>query len=390
MLKLEKKPEMPIDLILNADGNSVCADCKSTCVLGLSTDYSVFICKECTETHVKLGGGWRSLASLSSSTEAELKILLPGKGNRQVNEELEAELPTYYRRPWPGPTCPAFFREAFVHCKYIVRAFSKGAGAQGLQVGFSNSAKTGQLLKKLRDAAQFAPRLFEINSTTNTFKYFVKLTDTEPKECIDVERCNMTFVDCEAFGVPPNTALIQFVQDHSTRHIFVRSEDSHEILNWYNTLRLCKYQRLRLHLSGTGQKVSMDEIVSYLTSDLEKFGWLFKSGPDASYAFRRRWVMLTKRWLLYTSTPQSAFAKGEIFIGASGDGYSVQGKPPKSWKKVPTDFPITLNTPDRSFVFCAASEEERGYWLNAISAIIERPVTLLEAKEAAPVFNRRK
>ncbi|KAL5965762.1 Arf-GAP with dual PH domain-containing protein 1, partial [Taenia solium] len=385
MLKLEKKPEMPIDLVLKANDNSVCADCKSTCVLGLSTDYSVFICKECTETHVKLGGGWRSLASLNSSTEAELKtLLIPGKGNRQVNEELEAELPVFYRRPWPGPTCPAFLREVFVHYKYIARAFSKGAGAKGLQVGFSNDTKSGQLLKKLRDAAQFAPRLFEINSTTNTLKYYVKLTDTEPKECIDVERCNMTFVDCEAFGVPSNTALIQFVQDHSTRHIFVRSEDSREILNWYNTLRLCKYQRLRLHLSGTGQKVPMDEIVSYLTSDLEKVGWLLKSGPDASYTFRRRWVMLTKRWLLYTQTPQSAFAKGEIFIGASGDGYSVEGKAPDSWKKVPTNFPITLSTPDRCFVFCAASEEERDYWLNAISAIIERPVTLLEAKEAAP------
>ncbi|KAL5112370.1 Protein arginine N-methyltransferase 6 [Taenia crassiceps] len=391
MLKLEKKPEMPIGLTLKANDNDVCADCKSTRVLGLSTDYFVFICKECTEIHVKLGGGWRSLASLNSSTEAELKTLLPpGKGNRQVNEELEAELPIFYRRPWPGPTCPAFFREVFVHYKYIARAFSKGAGAKGLQVGFSNSTKSGQLLKKLRDGTQFAPRLFEINSTTNSLKYYIKLTDTEPKECIDVERCNMTFVNCEAFGVPSNTALIQFVQDHSTRHIFVRSEDSREILNWYNTLRLCKYQRLRLHLSGTGQRVPMDEIASYLTSDLEKIGWLLKSGPDASYTFRRRWVILTKRWLLYTLTPQSAFAKGEIFIGASGDGYSVEGKAPESWKKVPTDYPITLNTPDRSFVFCAASDEERDYWLNAISSIIERPVTLLETKEAAPALTGKR
>lgn len=342
------------------------------------------------EAHVKLGGGWRSLASLQSSSEAELKTLLfVDKGNRQVNEELEAELPVFYRRPWPGSTCPAFLREVFVHYKYIARAFCKGAAAHGLQVAFSNNTKSGQLLKKLRDSSTFSPRLFEINSTTNTLKYFVKLTDTEPKESIDVERCNMTFVNSQDFEVPPHTALIQFVQDHSTRHIFVRSEDSRDILNWYNTLRLCKYQRLRLHISGSGHDASVEEIVSYLTFDLLKVGWLLKSGPDYSYSFKRRWVMLAKRWFSYTSTPQSAFAKGEIFIGSSEDGYSVESKAPDSWKKVPTNFPLTLNTPDRSFVFCAASEEERTEWIDAISTIIQRPVTLLEAKEAASISNRK-
>ena len=392
-----------IDKLLNENDNSVCADCKSTDVIGLSTSYSVFICKECTgrchlrniphlqlEAHVKLGGSWRSLASLRSSSDAELKTLIvPDKGNRQVNEELEAELPVYYRRPWQGSACPAFLREVFVHYKYIAKVFSKGAAAQGLQVGFSSSAKSGQLLKKLRDSPQFSPRLFEINSTTNTLKYFVKLTDTEPKECIDVERCNMTFVNCEAFGVPPNTALVQFVQDYATRHIFVRSEDCREILNWYNTLRLCKYQRLKVHLSGMGADVPIEEIVSSLTFDLQKVGWLRKSGPDASYSFRRRWMMLTKRWLLYTSNQQAAFAKGEVFIGGAEDGYSVEGKAPDSWKKLPTEFAFTFTTPTRSFVFCADSNDERDDWVKSIAAVIARPVTLLDAKEAAPVLNRK-
>lgn len=327
---------------------------------------------------------------MRSSTETEMKTLLfPDRSNRHVNEELEAELPVFYRRPWAGSTCPAFLRDVFVHYKYIARVFSRGATAKGLQVGFSNSTKSGQLLKKLRDSPQFSPRLFEINSTTNTLKYFVKLTDTEPKECIDVERCNMAFVDCEAFGVPPNTALIQFVQDHATRHLFVRSEDSREILNWYNTLRLCKYQRLRLHLSGTGAEIPIEDIVSYLTFDIQKVGWLMKGGPDASYSFRRRWVMLTKRWLLYTSNQQSAFAKGEIFIGGAGDGYAVENKAPDSWKKLPTGFPITFITPARSFVFCADSQEERDSWIKAIASVIARPVTFLDTKEAAPVVNRK-
>ncbi|VUZ47799.1 unnamed protein product [Hymenolepis diminuta] len=391
MIKQVKRAEMPIDLTLKENDNSICADCKSSIVLGLSTDYSVFICKECTEAHVKLGGGWRSLASLQSSTEAELKTLLfTGKGNRQVNEELEFELPVFYRRPWPGPSCPSFFREVFVHFKYIVRAFSKGAASHGLQVAFTNSIKSGQLLKKLRDSPTFVPRLFEINSTTNTLKYFVKLMDSEPKECIDVERCNMFFVDSQAFKVPPHTALIQFVQDNATRRIFVRTEDGREILNWYNTLRLCKYQRLRLHVSGTGQDISNEEIVSYLTYDLQKVGWLLKGGPDYSYSFRRRWFMLAKRWLSYTSTPQAAFAKGEIFIGSLDDGYWVEPCAPDSWKKVPTNFPVTLSTPDRNFVFCAASEDEQNEWVGAISEIIRRPVTLLEAKEAASIIHRRK
>ncbi len=85
-----------------------------------------------TETHVKLGGAWRSKASLGMPgvTSAELKLI----GNERVNADLEAELPLFYRRPWPGPSCPAFMREAFVQAKYIQRAFCRGASSAGLQV----------------------------------------------------------------------------------------------------------------------------------------------------------------------------------------------------------------------------------------------------------------
>lgn len=351
-----------------------------------------FFSSHLSEAHVKLGGGWRSIASLESASEAELKTLLfTGKGNDQVNAELEAELPVYFRRPWPGPSCFAFIRENFVHLKYIVRAFCKGATCVGLQVGFSNTQKSGQLLKKSREGANFSPRLFEVNSTTNSLKYFVKLTDTTPKECIDLERCNMTFVDSKAFGVPPHTLLLQFVQGNATRHIFIRSEDNREIINWYNTMRLCKYQRLQLHLSGTGQELPpLDEILSHLTFDLERCGWLQKGGPDSSYFFKRRWLILSKRCLSYSCDPLSAFAKGEVFIGSAEEGFWVEAKAPETWKKLPTEFPLTVGTPERAFVFCATTLEERDRWFEALLAITKRPVTLLDRKEAAHIISKIK
>uniref|UniRef100_A0A0X3PJW5 Arf-GAP with dual PH domain-containing protein 1 n=2 Tax=Schistocephalus solidus TaxID=70667 RepID=A0A0X3PJW5_SCHSO len=344
------------------------------------------------ETHVKLGGGWRSLAFLKSAEQVELaKLLSFDRGNAQVNAELEAELPLFFRRPWPGPTCPDFYREYFVQFKYIEKVFAPGASASGLQADFTNPVKSGMLLKKLRDSSQFSLRLFEINSTTNSLKYFVKTTDTDPKENIDLERCNMTFIDPTQFGLPPHTALVQFLQDNSTRHIFLRSDNSREISNWYNTLRLCKYQRLRLHLSGSGCDASPEEIVSHLTFDLDKVGWIFKGGPDASYTFRRRWLMLThRRRLLYANDPQAAFSNGEIFIGSEDEGFTVIEKAPDDWKKCPTEFPFTVCTPNRSFVFCANSEADRSAWVALLSTLLKRPVTFLDEKEAASVFSRRK
>lgn len=244
------------------------------------------------------------------------------------------------------------------------------------------------LLKKLRDSNTFAPRRFEINETTNTVMYFVKFADSEPKASIDLERCNMTFADPSAFNVPAHTMIIQFVQDHSTRHIFVRSEDSRDILNWYNTLRLCKFKRLMLHLSGARDKVLLPDVIDHLTFDLDLMGWSQKSGPNDTYSFKKRWLILAKRRLLYTNNPLSAFAKGEIFIEGHENGFSVTVGAPTTWKKCPTNFSFTLTTPLRPFVFCVSSDSERENWVNALSAVVNTPVTLLDTKQAASILSK--
>lgn len=46
-----------------------------------------------------------------------------------------------------------------------------------------------------------------------------------------------------------------------------------------------------------------DQLSLLLTHDFIKEGWLMKKGPNASDAFRKRWVTLDRRKLMYTEDP---------------------------------------------------------------------------------------
>ncbi|THD22653.1 Arf-GAP with dual PH domain-containing protein 1 [Fasciola hepatica] len=373
--------------------NQSCADCLSKSVRRASVTFGVFLCVDCAAAHEKLGGDLRSVGHDSLRNEvwnaATVERFLRHGGNSSVNENLEAELPNFYRRPWPGSSCPMFLREAFARSKYVHEEFSKGAVKRGAQCQFSCTSKSGILLKKLRDSEAFCERFFELSAECNYLRYFIKPDDPDHKQLMDLEKLNMTFISdryrgAAHFDVPSHTALIQFVHDGSTRHIFVRSEDSRTIINWYNAIRLGKYNRTCLGLFGMSMTLSAPDIAKSLTRDIDLAGWLSKTGPRKSDAWRKRWCMLFQRHMLYTDKPLSAFAKGELFIKSYEDGFSVKCGTPEGWKKH-SGYAFTIHTETRPFVFVCESPEERDSWISHLEAIIKVPVTLEESKRAASI-----
>ncbi|CAH8843664.1 unnamed protein product [Trichobilharzia szidati] len=372
--------------------NQICADCNHNVVKCVSLTFGVFLCELCGASHQALNGNIKKISgdnenSLIWSDDSVSRVKKLG-GNKVINQRLEASLPVYFRRPWSGTSCPTFFREAFVKSKYIHEEFTSDAIGRGAQNQFACSFKSGVLLKKLRDSTTFCERFFELSVEGNYLRYYIKPSDSQPKQSLDLERLNFTFIPSKDFGLPPHTALIQFVQDSSTRHMFVRSEDSRTIINWYNAIRLGKYHRLCLGLSGMGVTLSPSELSARLTRDLDMCGWLSKTGPRKGDAWRRRWCMILHRHFLYTDNPLSAFAKGELFIGSSKEGYSITSSTPDGWNRH-NGHPLTIHTSSRPFVFVADKKEEQEKWIEIIQKIINMPLTLAEHKQAALVATKR-
>lgn len=64
-------------------------------------------------------------------------------------------------------------------------------------------------------------------------------------------------------------------------------------------------------------------------------------------------------------------------MGHSSEGYAVKiGVPPGARDQ---GFSFTLETPDRSYLFSAQSEDDRMQWMNVLQKVIDKPVTPQDA-----------
>lgn len=65
---------------------------------------------------------------------------------------------------------------------------------------------------------------------------------------------------------------------------------------------------------------------------------------------------------------------GVIFIGTENHGYSVSECVPKGTRGNKWKCGISVETPDRKFVFMCEHEQERKMWLGALREIISKPM----------------
>ncbi|XP_063796587.1 arf-GAP with dual PH domain-containing protein 1-like isoform X2 [Pseudophryne corroboree] len=294
-------------------------------------------------------------------------------GNDLAKAIFEAHVPVYYYKP-THKDCHVL-REQWILAKYERKQFVKREGSDGLPSG----VKEGILFKRGRDNAQYCLRKFVLTEMDGTLKYFIKPDAKEPKAVIKIDSINATF---QPEKMKHEHGLqITYIKDNKTRNIFVYHNDGQEIVSWYNAIRAAQFHYMKAAYLTASDK----EIVSHLPRNFLKEGYMEKSGPKPTDALKKRWFSLDHRRLMYFKDPLDAFAKGEVFLGSSENGYQVKSQTVTSslWH-----YGISFTTPERTYLFTCESETERESWLKVFKKVISLPMTMRESTVEAQFKQR--
>ncbi|PIO30420.1 hypothetical protein AB205_0119690, partial [Aquarana catesbeiana] len=75
---------------------------------------------------------------------------------------------------------------------------------------------------------------------------------------------------------------------------------------------------------------------------------------------------------------QDAFAKGEVFLGSSENGYQVKPETISCTQGNLWSYGISISTPDRTYLFTCESETDRDNWLSAFKKVTSLPMNVRE------------
>lgn len=148
-------------------------------------------------------------------------------------------------------------------------------------------------MKRGKEDSRYQPRKFILSETDDTLKYHVKESSRDPKAVLRISELNVAFAP-QKIG-HSNSMQLTYMKDGSTRHIYVYHDDPEVINNWYMAIRCAKLHRLQVAFPSATES----ELVSLLTRDFPKEGWLHKTGPRPSDGYKRRWFTLDNRKLMY-------------------------------------------------------------------------------------------
>ncbi|KAK3090646.1 hypothetical protein FSP39_013373 [Pinctada imbricata] len=352
------------------DGNGMCADCGKEDPEWASCNIGVFLCTECAGVHRGFGTDVSRVKSIKlDNWDTDQVKNIADVGNNAARCIYEAHIPPYYRRPRQSD--PDVLKAEWIKAKYSRKEFE----GPDKQTSYNSTRKEGVLYKRGRDDKRFHKRKFVLCRETNRLSYYsreVSRRDEKPKEEMNLDDVNAVFVPDKVNHT--NGMQITYFHKGSTRNLFVYSDDSKDIVDWYHAIRAAKLERRRIAFPDR----DVIELAEELTRDFILEGWLSKMGPR-NEPFKKRWFTLDKRKLMYLEEPLNAYPKGEIFLGHKEGGYSVTLGASETSKNC-TDYVFTLNTPDRKFVMSAETREDMNQWICELQKIIELPLTPQDTK----------
>ncbi|CAH1794233.1 unnamed protein product [Owenia fusiformis] len=342
-------------------GNNACADCGESDPEWTSWNLGVFLCEGCAGVHRSLGAHISKVKSIRLDKWEEDQLrLMESEGNIKCQEKYEQQVPPSYRRPCS--TDVQVLKEQWIRAKYERLEFTNPE-----KQTYLSGRKEGYMWKRGKDNNKFQSRRFVLSETENTLKYYNKEDAKTPKATLKIDQINVTFVPDKIGNL--NGLQITYDNEGSTRNLFLYTEEGKDIVDWYNAIRSAKLNILRVAFPGTDD----EELISNLTRDFLKEGWLYKTGPNKGDAFKKRWFTLDNRKLMYYPDPLDPFPKGEVFLGYKNKGNAVREGVPPGFKT--QGYPFTIKTPERNFVLSAEYEDEQSQWMEILKFVIEKPLT---------------
>lgn len=261
---------------------------------------------------------------------------------------------------------PPFFFLRILIQQWIRAKYERLEFSQHERPSYTSGHMESFLMKKGKEDSRYQPRKFVLSETDDTLKYYIKETK-DPKAILKISELNVAFAPTKLINL--NSMQLTFMKDGSTRHIYVYHDDPEVIINWYMAIRCAKLHRLQIAYPNASEA----ELVTLLTRDFAKEGWLMKTGPRSSDGYKKRWFTLDNRKLMYHDDPLDAYPKGEIFLGHHLEGYSIRVGAQHGAKD--QGFSFTLFTPERTYNLSANTEQDRDEWIHLIQLVFEKPLT---------------
>ncbi|XP_066530752.1 arf-GAP with dual PH domain-containing protein 2 isoform X2 [Hoplias malabaricus] len=363
MANREKNKKVLLDLVKLRE-NSGCADCGAPEPDWASYKLGIFVCLNCSGTHRNLSNVSRVKSIRLDFWDDDLVQFMKANGNKVAKDFYEKFVPVFYYRPQQDD-CDVL-REQWIRAKYERLEFTE----ENKLLGYSSGIYEGVLWKKGKDNGQFLKRKFVLSEQDFTLKYYKEDESKGPKAVISIKNLNATFQP-QKIGHSHGLQITYCVDDH-TRNLFVYHESGQEIVNWFNAIRAIRL----VYLKTAFPTASDDELLPWLTRSYLKEGFMEKTGPLQREPFKKRWFILDAldRKLLYFKTQLDPVELGVIFIGTENHGYSVGECVPKGTRGNKWKCGMTMETPDRQFVFMCEQERERNEWLEALRQVISKPM----------------
>lgn len=372
---------LQVQNLLHKPGNDKCADCEHSDPRWVSCQFGVFLCKDCADIHSRLiETDELELITPDTPQWDEQRIQrLDALGNIKVNEEYEAFVPRSYRRPTAYDH--KVLQEQWILSKYVRGEFRADAAAGVFEIlGDPGSTaritsarynphaltfKEGFLWKRGKKKDRYQQRLFVLDGRQNTLSYYTaSKRDSGPKNIYQLDNVNV--VVTSKLQHPNGMQIVcDTADDKKKRFLFVFADSGKELVEWYSCIRYAKLQMLPDAL----RQRSPREVCVLLTHDFVKEGWLWKTGPSSTDAYRHRWFTLDLDTLIYSKQPQDAYQHC-IAIGTRHRGYNVVVDVPDGFRRPRSGFAFTLVTPKRSYCLSAATYDDRREWMKWLLKVI--------------------
>ncbi|XP_051530398.1 arf-GAP with dual PH domain-containing protein 1-like isoform X1 [Myxocyprinus asiaticus] len=343
-------------------GNDICADCGAAEPDWVSVTLGVFVCQGCSLIHRSIPCLSQVKSVLQDTFENNETEFIASMGNEAAKANYEQQVPPFYYRP--SHTDCRILREQWIRAKYERQEFIHIEKQEPYSAGY----REGFLWKRGRDNGQFLSRKFILSEREGALKYFNKQDAREAKAIMRIETLNATFQPAKIGN--PCGLQITYLKDNSTRNIFVYHEDSKEMVDWFTAIRAARFHYQKVAFPGAND----EDLVPRLTRNFMKEGYMEKTGPRHTEGFKKRWFTMDDRRLMYFKDPLDAFARGEVFIGSKENSYTVGPGLPPSIQGYHWKYGITIETPDRKFLFACETEAEQKDWIAAFQRVVNRPM----------------